>query len=85
MSSLVAGSPAARPRGVTVGFLDDRLQVELADGRALRVPLGWFPKLVAATPSELGDWRLVGDGIGISWPQLDEDLSVAGLLGSRET
>lgn len=85
MSSLVAGSPAARPRAVTVAFLDGCLQVELADGRVLRVPLDWFPRLLAATPAELADWRLVGDGIGISWPQLDEDLSVAGLLGGRGT
>jgi hypothetical protein len=85
MSSLVAGSPAARPRAVTVDFVDDCLQVGLADGRVVRVPLDWFPKLVAAKPAELADWRLVGEGIGISWPQLDEDLSVAGLLGNRET
>jgi hypothetical protein len=68
-----------------VGFSVDCLEVTLADGRELRVPLAWFPRLRSATPSDLAAWRLVGGGIGISWPRLDEDLSVAGLLGMRET
>ena len=85
MSSLVAGRPAMRPRAVEVGFANDCLEVELADGRELRVPLAWFPRLRTAAPAELADWRLVGGGIGISWPRLDEDLSVAGLLGMGET
>jgi hypothetical protein len=59
---------------------DDTLSVELADGRTTAVPLGWYPRLVYATPQERGTWRLVGGGRGIHWPAIDEDLSVAKLL-----
>lgn len=56
------------------------LEVHLADGRSVRVPLAWFPKLVAATARQRREWRLIGRGIGIRWDALDEDLSVEGLL-----
>jgi hypothetical protein len=52
----------------------------LTDGRTLSVPLVWFPRLLAATPAQLAEWRLVGGGEGIRWEALDEDLSVRGLL-----
>ena len=68
----------ARARDVRV--TDDELIVWLADGRRVCVPLSWFPRLVAASPSERARWELVGDGAGIHWPEVDEDLSVAGLL-----
>jgi hypothetical protein len=58
----------------------DELSVLLADGRRVSVPLAWFPRLLHATPAERENWRLLGDGEGIHWPDLDEDLSVAGLL-----
>jgi len=56
------------------------LVVHLEDGRAVHVPLDWFPRLRDATPEDLADWRLIGRGVGISWPKLDEDLSVRRLL-----
>ncbi len=56
------------------------LVVHLEDGRTVAVPLEWFPKLRDASPEALGDWRLVGRGVGIHWPRLDEDLSVRALL-----
>ena len=59
---------------------DDELHVTLTDGRRLSVPLVWFPRLLAATPSQRADWRLIGGGEGIRWESLDEDLSVRGLL-----
>lgn len=71
------------PRAVDVRVTDDALEVRLADGRELRVPLAWFPKLQAASASARQQWRLVGNGVGIHWPEVDEDLSVAGLLASR--
>jgi hypothetical protein len=71
------------PRAVEVHCTDDTLAVRLADGRELIVPLDWFPRLRAASPAARGECRLVGGGIGIHWPQLDEDLSVAGLLAVR--
>lgn len=51
-----------------------------ARGRTISVPLAWFPRLLRATPDQRREWQLLGDGEGIGWPQLDEDLSVAGLL-----
>jgi hypothetical protein len=55
--------------------------VTLTDGRALSVPLSWLPRLDAASAEQRGKWELVDDGVEIRWPTLDEDLSVAGLLG----
>ena len=60
------------------------LVVILNDGRRLGVPLDWFPRLRDATPAQLARWELLGGGAGIHWPEIDEDLSVAGLLaGTR--
>jgi len=56
------------------------LVVHLEDGRAVHVPLDWFPRLRDASAEDLADWRLIGRGVGISWPKLDEDLSVRRLL-----
>lgn len=71
------------PRAVDVRVTDDALVVRLADGRELSVPLVWFPKLQAAAPAARQQWRLIGGGVGIHWPVVDEDLAVAGLLASR--
>jgi len=59
---------------------DSSLRVVLADGRELAVPLEWFPRLRDATPEQRKNWRLIGRGQGIHWPDVDEDISVAGLL-----
>jgi Protein of unknown function (DUF2442) len=56
------------------------LRVALADGRELTVPLQWFPRLRDATPEQRRNWRFIGRGQGIHWPDVDEDISVAGLL-----
>jgi hypothetical protein len=58
------------------------LRVTLADGRELAAPLEWFPRLRDATPDQRKHWRFIGRGQGIHWPDLDEDISVAGLLRS---
>jgi hypothetical protein len=63
-----------------VSFVDEVLRVFLSDGREIRVPLEWFPKLRDASCDERAHWRLIGKGIGIHWPDLDEDLSLEGLL-----
>lgn len=70
------------PRAVDVHVTEDALEVRLADGRELRVPLAWFPRLQAAPAAARQEWRLIGGGIGIHWPAIDEDLSVAALLAS---
>lgn len=77
MSSLaVEPKPLARQVEVT----NDELTVVLADGRRISAPLAWFPRLLHATPEQRADWELLGDGEGIHWPDVDEDLSVSGLL-----
>ncbi len=68
------------PRAVDVTISEDELTVHLADGRRLTVPLVWFPRLLHGSPEDRRNWRLIGDGRGIHWPDLDEDLSVEGLL-----
>ena len=64
---------------------EDTLTVDLSDGRTIRVPLSWFPRLAHGTAAQRGNWRLVGGGEGIHWPDLDEDLSVASLLAGRKS
>ena len=68
---------------VDVKVTDESLSVELADGRNVTVPLGWYPRLVHATPAERGVWQFTGGGSGIHWPAVDEDLSIAGLVAGR--
>lgn len=65
---------------VDVAVTDDRLMVVLADGRELAAPLSWFPRLMEATHDQRRNWRLIGRGQGIHWPDVDEDISVASLL-----
>jgi hypothetical protein len=65
---------------VDVTVTDDRLSVTLADGRELAVPLSWFPRLREATEAQRRNWRFIGRGQGIHWPEVDEDISVASLL-----
>ena len=65
---------------VDVTVMDDRLVVILADGRELAIPLAWFPRLLEATPEQRRNWRFIGRGHGIHWPDVDEDISVASLL-----
>jgi hypothetical protein len=59
---------------------DDYLIVSLLDGRILSTPLEWFPKLRSASVEQLNNWRFIGDGEGIHWEDLDEDISIEGLL-----
>jgi hypothetical protein len=68
------------PLARSVRFETDSFVVSLADGRELSVPYAWFPTLLDASPDQRADYRLIGDGVGIHWPQIDEDLSIAGLL-----
>lgn len=65
---------------VSVTVTDDRLLVVLADGREVAAPLAWFPRLLGATDSQRRNWRLIGRGQGIHWPDVDEDISIATLL-----
>ena len=71
------------PLAQDVKFTDDDMIVTLVDGRTLSVPLVWFPRLANATKDQLENYQLLADGEGIHWPDVDEDLSVAGLLRGR--
>jgi hypothetical protein len=69
-----------------VKVTNESLVVELRDGRVLLVPLAWYPRLAAATAAERRRWELIGPGIGIHWPLIDEDVSVDALFaGQRST
>lgn len=69
------------PKAVDVIFGDAALRVVLEDGRELSVPLEWFPRLRDATAEQRSRWRTIGRGEGLSWDDLDEDISVRSLLG----
>ena len=77
MSTLVAKKD---PKAVSVEVGKDILKVTLADGRVVSAPLEWFPRLRDATRKQRNNWRLIGAGVGIRWPDLDEDVSIDGLL-----
>jgi hypothetical protein len=63
-----------------VRVTDDTLVIDLTDGRTISVPLTWYPRLLQGTPEERSHWRLIGQGEGIHWPDLDEDISVQHVL-----
>jgi len=81
MSTSPSELRAALAQQVTV--TDDALVIDLVDGRTVSVPLAWYPRLVHGTAAERANWRLIGRGEGIHWPDLDEDISVASLLAGR--
>lgn len=74
-----------RADAVGVAVTDEALTVELSDGRAISVPVAWYPRLLHATPAERDNWRLIGRGEGIHWDDLDEDISVENLLTGRHS
>ena len=71
------------PLAVDVTFSADVFRVALEDGRELSSPLGWFPRLLRASSEQRQNWELIGRGEGVHWAELDEDISVAGLLAGR--
>lgn len=82
MSTLVL---EMEPVAVDVAVTDEGLTVELADGRSFHVPLAWYPRLFHAADGERQNWRLLGDGYAIEWPDLDEHIGVEGLLAGRRS
>ena len=71
------------PDAVDVEVSEDTLSVELSDGRTISVPVDWYPRLTHATVEERANWRIIGRGHGIHWGDIDEDISVEGLLAGR--
>src|SRR5208283_5660614 len=83
MSSLAV--EAQEPRGKSVKVSDEGLTVDLMDGRTIVAPLAWFPRLWHGTPQERTHFEIFGDGAYIHWPDLDEDLTVTGLLAGQRS
>lgn len=77
---MTTSTTARRVRATGVRFGRDYLEVALDDGRSVRVPIDWFPRLAAAGQKDRRAWRLIGRGIGIRWDDIDEDVSVENLL-----
>ena len=71
------------PEAVDVRVTEETLSVDLSDGRTISVPLGWYPRLEYANAAERASWRLIGRGQGIHWPDIDEDISIKGLLAGN--
>lgn len=85
MSTSPSVSDLAEARAQRVSVTEDTLVVELVDGRTIAVPVTWYPRLAHGNQAERRNWRLIGEGEGIHWPDLDEDISVEGLLAGRRS
>jgi Protein of unknown function (DUF2442) len=81
MTTLVIDSAASR--AIAVRLTEGALVVDLADGRTVSVPLAWYPRLLQGSPAERANHRFIGDGEGIHWADLDEDISVENILGGK--
>lgn len=68
------------PLAIGLEVTDDELVLSLADGRKLSVPIVWYPRLANATPEQRRNWEIIGPEVGFHWPDVDEDLSVEGML-----
>lgn len=64
----------------SLSFDANAMHVHFTDGRVLQVPLTWFPALVAASPAQRKRYQICGGGVSLHWPDLDEDLAIAGLM-----
>ncbi len=77
---IISQTEIAIPNAQHVSVTENTLTVDLEDGRTLSAPLGWYPRLANATRAEREHWRLIGQGSGIHWDDIDEDISIEGLL-----
>ena len=73
------------PVAIAIAITEDTLTTDLMDGRTISVPLDWYPRLVHATPEERNNWKIHAGGQHLHWPDLDEDISVEGLLAGRRS
>ena len=81
----ISGTELRESFAQCVTVSDEALVVDLVDGRTITVPIAWFPRLAHGTQEERANWRLIGSGAGIHWPNLDEDISVESLLAGRRS
>jgi hypothetical protein len=73
------------PYACNINITEDTLSVDISDGRTISVPLIWYPRLAYATEKERNNWRLIGNGHGLRWDDIDEDISVEGLLSGKKS
>lgn len=73
------------PIALEVRVTDEKLIVDLADGRSIAVPLEWYPRLKHGSDEERQNWQILGDGYAIEWPELDEHIGIEGLLAGRRS
>jgi hypothetical protein len=73
------------PMALEVRVTDEKLVVDLADGRSIMVPLEWYPRLMHGTTKERQNWQILGEGYAIEWPELDEHIGIEGLLAGRRS
>ncbi len=71
------------PEALDVLLTEDTLSVDLSDGRSISVPIAWFPRLLHSSEQDRNNWRLIGKGQGIHWEDIDEDISIEGLIVGR--
>lgn len=82
MSTLIFDT---EPAAIHATITEEKLIIELADGRGISVPLSWFPRLMHGSMRERQNWQLLGDGYAIEWPDLDEHIGIEGLLAGRRS
>ena len=73
----------SEPLATRISFSEDFFRAARDDGREISVPMAWFPRLLHGTPEQRRNWELIGPGHGIHWPDLDEDISIEGILAGR--
>jgi hypothetical protein len=85
MNGIPTATTLRTARVTNVSVTDDKLSVDLEDGRTIAVPIGWYPRLAHGAAEERAHYQISGAGYGIHWPDLDEDISVEGLLLGRKS
>lgn len=83
----MGSSASARsiPLARSVRVTESNLEIDLTDGRTITVPVSWYPRLLHASATEREHWRLIGNGEGVHWPDLDEDIRVESVLAGRRS
>ena len=76
----ISETDISAPKAKSFNFDGDSMRVDLSDGRSISVPTSWYPRLYHGTAQERENWQLIGDGEGIHWPELDEDIEIEALI-----
>jgi hypothetical protein len=79
----ISANELGQPAATHVSVSETTIDIKLSDGRSLSVPISWYPRLEHATQAERDNWTLIGSGLGIHWPDLDEDISVEALIAGN--